>query len=209
MNLLRSESWIRSFNCDNVGDLKNALEKGLWFRTKAIESKDWYQKINDENRYMVERQSFGFYYKNKPYKVYQGQTKDNVFCVKLVCVTSRTTRYTKFYKMSDSANEKVHVYAGKELDDLILSDLNNWAKMMTPETMRALSCKWFVPYLHALPNEILFQDGFVERIKTSLNDGFKSRKISQSLVKNTHKILDDCIALKKNGKLAFDKCAIK
>lgn len=208
--LLRNTQWICPFNCDNVEDLKYALEHGLWFRTRAIQSKDWFQKISDVNKTEVERQSFGFYFKNKPYKVYDGKTKESeVFCAKLVCVTSRTTRYTKFYRINNCEKDAVHVYAGKELERLILSDLNSWAKMMTPKTMRALSSKWFVPYLHALPNEILFQDGFIEKIKSTMNDGFKSRNASQKLVKTAHNILDDCIAMKKEGKLAFDKCAIK
>lgn len=207
--LLRSSSWIIPINCDNPDVLRDALEKGLWFRTKAIEPEDWYQKINSRNRYKVEKQNFGFYYKSQPYTVYKGQTKDpDVFCAKCVCVTSRTTRYTKFYHIGAHSKEVLHVYTGKELEDLILSDVNSWAKQMTPQTMRAMSCKWFVPYLHALPQEILLQEGFVDRIKTSLEEGFTSRKASQKLVRAANEILDDCVTLKKEGKLAFDKRGI-
>lgn len=205
--LLRNKEWILPLNCDNVDVLKDALEKKLWFRTKAIGSEDWYQKITDKNRYKVENQNFGFYFKNQPYTVYKGQDKDSdVFCAKCVCVTSRTTRYTKFYRIGVPSKEVVHIFAGKELDDLILSDIKNWAKQMTPKTMRAFSCKWFVPYLRALPEEILFQEGFVDKIKTSLEEGFSSRNASKKLVKTANQILDDCVELKKEGKLSFDRC---
>ena len=205
--LLRSERYVYPLECDNIDVLRNALEKGLWFRTKSIESEDWYQKITYKNSYKIEKQDFGFYYKSQDYSVYKGETKDpDVFCVLCVYVTSRTTRYTRFYRIGAHAKQVVHVYAGKELEDLILTDINNWAKQMTPDTMRAMSSKWFVPYIHALPKEILLQEGFVDRIKGALKDGFNSRGASQGLIKTANKILDDCVTLKKDGKLAFDRC---
>ncbi|MBP3432050.1 MAG: hypothetical protein J6K39_04280 [Clostridia bacterium] len=142
----------RKIFCKNLEEVKQLKDSGEWFRTESLD----------------------FYYKCLPYECARGvlPPKD-VSLLRMVCVTSVTTKYTYFYQFVEKENVKL--YFGKELEDLICKELKLWAMDLNPKTLRGFSGKSFEAYLRAIPKEIYLKEGFVEKMKKALKSGFVKR----------------------------------
>ena len=138
-----------TIKCGNVEELKKTLRKGRFF--KRTETDD-------------------FYYRAVPCSQY---LPDDVVLLERRCTTSKTTYCTFFYKIEKDEKEKI--YSGESLENVILKNVEDWAKEIKPNTMTAFHGKRYKSFINAIPNEFLCKNKFFDKMKASLIKGFKKR----------------------------------
>ena len=138
-----------TIKCGNVEELKKTLRKGRFF--KRTETDD-------------------FYYRAVPCSQY---LPDDVVLLERRCTTSKTTYCTFFYKIEKDEKEKI--YSGESLENVILKNVEDWAKEINPNTMTAFHGKRYKSFINAIPNEFLCKNKFFDKMKASLIKGFKKR----------------------------------
>ena len=161
-----------TIKCKNFDELQEALNNGCYFKLTP----------NDD-----------FYYRAVPYSKY---LPENVVLLERRCATSKTSYYTFFYKIEKDEKEKI--YSGENLENVILKNVEDWAREIKPNTMTAFHGKRFKSFINAIPNEFLCKDKFFEKMKASLIKGFKKRfgdnfnnENVQNFVKACQKVIID------------------
>ena len=138
-----------TIKCGNVEELEKTLRKGRFFKRTETDN---------------------FYYRAVPCSQYLPNV---VVLLERRCTTSKTTYCTFFYKIEKDEKEKI--YAGKDLENVILKNVEDWAREIKPETMTAFHGKRFRSFINAIPEEFLCKDKFFDKLKSSLKKGFIKR----------------------------------
>lgn len=161
-----------TIKCGNVEELKKTLRKGSFFKRTETDN---------------------FYYRAVPCSQY---LPDDVVLLERRCTTSKTTYCTFFYKIEKDEKEKI--YSGKNLENVILKNVEDWAREIKFETMTAFHGKRFRSFINAIPEEFLCKDKFFDKLKSSLKKGFIKRfgdnfknENVQNFVKACEKVIND------------------
>ena len=156
-----------------------------------------------------------FYHRYIPCEVGRGYTlPENVGLLRDVCVTSVNTKYKYFYEFVKVNDPKAKIYIGKDLEDLICRELSMWAQNINVK-LKAFSGRDFCSYLNAIPSEVFLKEGFKERMKNALKEGFvkRSEKNDAVTLSGLSELLDVAYELKDScqkkkeeiASSAFDK----
>ncbi len=156
------ERYCRTFKCSNLEELTNALNQGRCFR-KGI----YYYFLSLKGRA----------YGGKPLP------KDVVY-LRYTPKTSRTTVKVDYFKFVPTDDENEKVYFGKELQDLICTEMKVWTRNFNPQNHRIVGGGDFRFYLDAIPDEVFFEDGFVEKVKSTIKENLTGSKWHRVNVEN-------------------------
>ena len=172
--------------------MKNVF-KGATYGTIKCKNLDELQKAIISGGYFKRTPNDDFYYRAVPCSQY---LPDDVVLLERRCTTSKTTYCTFFYKIEKDEKEKI--YSGKNLENVILKNVEDWAREIKPETMTAFHGKRFRSFINAIPEEFLCKDKFFDKLKSSLKKGFIKRfgdnfknENVQNFVKACQKVIID------------------
>ena len=149
--------------------MKNVF-KGATYGTIKCKNLDELQKAIISGGYFKRTPNDDFYYRAVPYSKY---LPENVVLLERRCTTSKTTYCTFFYIFEKDEKEKI--YSGESLENVILKNVEDWAKEIKPNTMTAFHGKRYKSFINAIPNEFLCKNKFFDKMKASLIKGFKKR----------------------------------
>lgn len=154
MRHIYSGSCYNRIKCSNYDEVIDAIKSGEWFRTDSM---DWH-------------------YISRPFEVNRNvPVPENLVLLKRVCVTSVTTKFTYFYLIEKDETTSNKIYVGKALEDKICEEVKMWTRDLNPKTLKAFGGHDFSSYLNAIPREVFLREGFVDRLKKVLVDGFIER----------------------------------
>lgn len=159
-----------SLQCSNFRELEDALRGVEWFRIEG----------------------FDFYFRKTSHTTAVGYHKpEDVYCLNGVCVNSPTTKKTIFCRFFEGDEDASKVYTGQKLNQLITSELFEWAKHMnkTNTSLTAFSGKKFESYINAIP-ALIFLNNY-STFRKGLVKGFEDRRADDPVAKEALELFDE------------------